>query len=321
MRSAPVELAADAAKAIAKHGYPDIVFCTDMLDLAQWRGLLRDPRITTTPTAIYFHENQWTYPVSPNSRSDSHFGYTNLVSAFAADACWFNSSFHLDDFLTSSSAFVDRMPDSKAVHDFDRLRKISQVIPPGFDPPENFSPIPRKENDPLILGWVSRWEYDKRPDGLLDLCRVLSNNEVDFRLTLLGQRPKATPKALTFIRDEFGDKILHDGYAESHDQYWSLLKNIDIVFSAADHEFFGIAVCEAIWAGAIPILPNRLSYPELAPASCLYDSIDEAATMIAALQDHAVRDDQNPECRKQIESMLASKITAQLDDELSSLLK
>ena len=74
MRSAPLELAEAARTAIDTGGYPDVILCSDMLDLAQWRGILRDPRILQTPTAIYFHENQWTYPPSPRAQVDSHFG-------------------------------------------------------------------------------------------------------------------------------------------------------------------------------------------------------------------------------------------------------
>ena len=49
----------------------------------------------------------------------------------------------------------------------------------------------------------------------------------------------------------------------------------DVVVSTAHHEFFGISVTEAIYAGAFPVLPNRLVYPERVPehlhARCLYD--------------------------------------------------
>jgi len=45
--------------------------------------------------------------------------------------------------------------------------------------------------------------------------------------------------------------------------------------STAQHEFFGLAVVEAIAAGAFPVLPNRLVYPERIPEeyrdTCLYD--------------------------------------------------
>ena len=53
-----------------------------------------------------------------------------------------------------------------------------------------------------------------------------------------------------------------------------MLQSADIVISTADHEFYGISILEAVQAGAFPLLPNRLSYPELIPetlhAACLY---------------------------------------------------
>jgi len=50
------------------------------------------------------------------------------------------------------------------------------------------------------------------------------------------------------------------------------------VLSTAIHEFFDVSIVEAVYGGGLPILPRRLSYPELIPAPwhdcCLYDDFD-----------------------------------------------
>jgi len=38
-----------------------------------------------------------------------------------------------------------------------------------------------------------------------------------------------------------------------------------VVASVAEHEFFGVAVVEALAAGCVPVLPEAMSYPELVP--------------------------------------------------------
>jgi glycosyltransferase involved in cell wall biosynthesis len=74
------------------------------------------------------------------------------------------------------------------------------------------------------------------------------------------------PDALKQFNEEFRDQIDHIGYVESKGEYWKLLHKADWVLSTADHEFFGIAVVEALFAGCLPWLPERLSYQELLPA-------------------------------------------------------
>lgn len=318
MRSAPLELAEATREEIARGGYPDVILCSDMLDLPQWRGVLRDPQILVTPTAVYFHENQWSYPLSPQARLDFHFGYTNLLSALAADACWFNSAFHRDDFLHASKSFVRRMPDAQSIHDFDQLESKCRVIPPGFSAPQTL--VSGDPNPVLTIGWVSRWEYDKRPDDFVDLLSRLDGLGIEFQLVLLGPRPADTPQALTNLRKQFSDRIVHDGFAETADEYSSWLSRLDVVVSTAEHEFFGIAVCEAIWAGAVAVLPNRLSYPELVPGECLYDSIGEAVVMIEQLQDVEKRNRLSAVCRKMLEPFRMEQTVPRLDEALQRLI-
>ena len=55
------------------------------------------------------------------------------------------------------------------------------------------------------------------------------------------------------------------GYEPDRMRYWERLARCDWVLSTATHEFFGLAVAEALLAGCLPWLPDRLSYTELLP--------------------------------------------------------
>lgn len=328
MRSAPLEMSHAVSNCVARAGDPDVLFCTDMLDLPTWRGLMRS-EIQRTPTAIYFHENQWTYPIAVQARPDAHFGYTNLLSAIASDTCWFNSQFHLRDFLQASESFIRRMPDSRASHDLQALRSKCKVIYPGFDPMPigdrglaNRHPIaddPIGDSDSVLrIGWVSRWEQDKRPDRFADLLDLLSANDIRFTLLLLGPRPKAGSADHAKIMARYADRVEYDGFA-AREEYEQQLQKMDLVVSTADHEFFGIAICEAIWAGAIPILPNRLSYPELAPTECLYDELVDAVPMIQRCLSPSRRRTLSSQCREFIAPMRTSEVVQELDDAMDDL--
>ncbi len=281
MRSSALTMASLTRQHIAEHGYPDLVFCTDMLDLPSWRGIVNDKRVAELPVVTYFHESQWTYPVAPHSRADHHFGYTNLLSAIASNVCLFNSNFHRETFLNASESFIRKMPDSKSWYDWKALRLKSSVIPAGFDPPAQL-PF-RCGNDVPVIGWVSRWESDKSPEQFAEILKQLKFRGYDFRLVLLGGRSGSNAKtceALDQIRLRHGEQILFDGYAQSGDEYWQWLSKMDFVVSTAAHEFFGIGICEAMHAGAVPVVPNRLSYPELVPSECLYETTDEAIGLL-----------------------------------------
>lgn len=77
---------------------PDLLLATDMLDVAVFLGLARK-RLDGVSTGVYFHENQLTYPWSPQDRDvkkgrDFHYGFINWTTALAADRLFFNSEYN-----------------------------------------------------------------------------------------------------------------------------------------------------------------------------------------------------------------------------------
>ncbi|MDX2500456.1 MAG: glycosyltransferase, partial [Deltaproteobacteria bacterium] len=55
------------------------------------------------------------------------------------------------------------------------------------------------------------------------------------------------------------------GYVESREQFLKWLQQGSIIISTAEQENFGIAVIEAVRYGCLPLLPDRLAYPEIIP--------------------------------------------------------
>ena len=240
----------------------DVLFATDMLNLAELLGLTA--RATCQlPSVLYFHENQLTYPVQQADPRDLHFACTNFVSALAADRLWFNTAWHRDSLLDALPALLRRMPDRRNPMAAATLHEKSEVQSPGIEPFSASRQQPAAGGQPLKIVWAARWEHDKQPEILFAACRQLVQRGIEFRLTVLGESSTTVPDCFPAARSEFAAQIDHWGYAPSVSEYRQLLQTGDVIVSTAAHEFFGIAVVEAVAAGCVPVVPRTLAYPEV----------------------------------------------------------
>lgn len=266
----------------------DMLFCSDMLDLTAFRGLANTD-ITALPCVVYFHENQLTYPTRRGNQRDLHFAFTNFITALVADDAWFNSRFHRESFLSAARRWLARMPDHAPHAKLAIIEQKSQVQSPGVDV-GNHRRIP-SSRPPLRIAWAARWEHDKNPETFFRALSKLRQWGVNFRLTICGQRFRDVPGEFIHARDELAEHIDHWGHVPSRSEYLHRLSQADVFVSTAVHEFFGLAVMESIALGLFPLLPKRLSYPELldlnhhrAAESFFYDgSASQLAQRLAEL--------------------------------------
>ena len=260
MRHAAITFAAEIRDQKIQPDDIDLIFATDMLNLAELKGLL-PTEFRQIPTLLYFHENQLTYPNQDERERDLHFGMTNIVSALAADAVWFNSEYHRDVFLEAVGKFRQSMPAGLPHGIGDEINLKSFVFPPGIENRDTQSTT--EGNKPLHIVWAARWEHDKNPDDFFAAITQLKEDGVDFRVSVIGQSYSQQPDCFAIAKEKIADNIVHWGFIEKRDVYWQLLNEADVFVSTANHEFFGIAVVEAMAARCVPVLPNRLSYPEI----------------------------------------------------------
>ena len=261
---------------------PDLILATDLLDLTTFLALTRADT-TRVPTALYMHENQLTYPLpddpttGPMRRQlgerDRHYAFINYASMLAADRVFFNSTYHLETFFTTLPPFLRHNPEYNELDSVAALRHKSAVLPVGIDLRRLDPPVAADDTQPPLILWNQRLEFDKRPERFMATLLALAGEGQPFRVALCGERfGRPTDEWLAGVT-ALGSRVIHNGYA-NEETYRRLLWDSTLTFSTADHEYFGISILEAAYAHTLPLLPARLSYPEIIPArfhaDCLY---------------------------------------------------
>ncbi len=258
----------------------DLIIATSMVDFASLKGFV--PNLANIPSILYFHENQFIYP--PSQLTKKPFLDPKLVTlyaALAADQLVFNSCYNQQTFITGVRALLKQVPAKLPVDLAQLFEEKSSVLPVplrslnvcDYTGVNGSALWPKRVNKACLrLVWAARWEYDKGPHLLLAILRQLKQRKVDFKLCILGQVFRKQPLAFDSIKTEFSSELVQFGFAKSRHQYLSWLAGGDIILSTALHEFQGLAVQEAVQLGCMPVLPNRLVYPQIFASHYLYDS-------------------------------------------------
>lgn len=255
---------------------PALLLATDMLDLNTFLSLTRKTT-RSIPAAIYFHENQLTYPWSPadadvQRQRDNHYSFINYASALAANKVFFNSKYHADSFFSELPLFLKAFPDNNELNSIERIKEKSTVLPLGMDLEKikKLQPAGIKKEGRAVILWNHRWEYDKNPEAFFNALLELKERGVEYKLVVLGESYESRPKIFDEVKVKLRDNILHFGYAESYDDYVQWVYRCDILPVTSAHDFFGTSVVEAMYCDVFPLLPKRLAYPEHIPQQWHY---------------------------------------------------
>lgn len=254
----------------------DILLATSSVDLATVQSIY--PALRNTSSLLYFHDNQFAYPESNNPQSVVDWQITAIYSAIRADKLVFNSQFNRDSFLQGVHKLIKKMPDLAPKQLAITLAQKATILPVPIK--EQLNTGATEQSKKMRIVWNHRWEWDKCPELLERIVDRLKKHSENIEFIITGQQFRTVPDSFKRLQQQ-SDLISHCQFVDNKTHYQTLLASCDVVLSTAIHEFQGIAVLEAVEAGCVPLLPNRLSYPEMFEPNYLYlgsGAIDKQAS-------------------------------------------
>lgn len=284
MRGAAITMAAEARTLAEQAGEAapwDVVFASTFVNLAEWRGLV-SADIARVPAVVYFHENQLLYPNRHTADWDMQFPLTNVTSALSAERCVFNTAWNLEGFVREIPGFIREFPDHHPRGVAEAIASKSLVIAPPFDPGP-FDAVEPVRGPRCRMVWPHRWEHDKNPEDFLDAVTALAREGLDFEVAVAGQAFRETEESVRFAAAALGERLVHCAQPADRAEYAALLATADVAVSTASNEFFGLAMVEACRAGCMPLVPDRLAYPEIYPERFRYSGGDGLVASLRAL--------------------------------------
>lgn len=146
-------------------------------------------------------------------------------------------------------------------------------------------------------GYINKVVVNFFPIKLKQIAQQYSNVKKERRIVCFPHRldPEKQPHRFFEAEKSIGKTfapeevrwVVTKREAKTKDDYYKLLAQSTISVSCAMQETWGIAMLESAALGAIPLVPNRLSYPELYPIRFRYRDQQELCALIGLL----LRDD------------------------------
>lgn len=105
------------------------------------------------------------------------------------------------------------------------------------------------------LEWISALENSNKKEDIVVFPHRLNEDKAPWIFDELKEEVHKTHPHIVFAKTQEMNM--------SKEGYYEFLKKCKVVFSANKHENLGIGTFEAMSAGCIPLVPNKLSYAEM----------------------------------------------------------
>ena len=226
----------------------DILFTSEAMNLADLYRLV--PALLKKPSVVYFHDNQLPHPSVTTS---SPLEMANLNTATAATEIWFNSLFHLREFLNRASALVARHPELSSRNPMPEITAKAHLM----RPPVDFQPI----QDTLMQSPVQR----KKKTIFVD-TRDANVQLLNAALSTVHRRGEKFELITIGPVEELNQDLPRTTLPEADERaHVRAMLSSGIFLSTKDGCTADYRGVRSLAAGCWPIVPANGCYPEIIP--------------------------------------------------------
>ena len=265
----------------------DLVISSSLVDISVLKGFYKNfPKVI-----LYWHESQFEYP----GKKSGYLGLKDIHNFISSDLNIYNSNFHKNDFFKKAKKELKKFKLPSLGKVLEEKYSSSQIVYPGFDMQSvgsqdvGVGASPCACPVPTFL-WNHRWSKDKDYFMFFSMMRYFKRRDYKFKINIFGESTLVGNKDFLDFKEQMGDYINKFGYLDSKEEYYKEVLSSDIVISTAIEENFGISMVESMYSGLTPVLPTRLSYPELIPEEShnqvLYKDYNDAIEKIKNILDN-----------------------------------
>jgi len=133
--------------------------------------------------------------------------------------------------------------------------ELIEHVPNGASPPVTM-PVPRKNGEPLRIGYVGRLTRgDKRVMDLVPLSQQLRAAKIPHQLMIVGEGPAGAD-----LQSALGEHAVFRGRMKAAEIYREIYPQLDALLLFSASEAFGIAAIEAMLHGVVPVSSRYLGH-------------------------------------------------------------
>jgi hypothetical protein len=252
-------------------GRVDLLFTSEALNLSDFHRYM--PPLANKPAVVYFHSNQLP---APWSEDDSPLDFVNITTGTASVEMWFNSLFHMGEFLFRAGEVVKKHPELSSQSPVPGLTRKSRLMLPPTDLHVaagilEKGRVPRERHNIFV---------DTRDADLQLLNKgfnALRRRGEKFNLLTVGP--------IKELAADFPRTTLSENDGTGH--VAAMLK-CGVIVSARLEAVWDRHAVSAISAGCWPVVPLAGVYPEIVPEDlhpcCTYDGTPES--LASRVQDY-----------------------------------